>query len=181
MMTSLEADGVVVFDRTIPREARHIGVPENKFSQPLKITVENNHMVHFEGGVEAERYRRFYESLVPYLGEDAWNLSSLHAGIHPKSKVYESEQRNPDLAHRGSKNHPSVMHFHMGGSKLVKDYDYPYMWHLSNEIENATIYLDGEKLYDSGHLTVLDDPDLRQFASQFGDPDLLLSEVSLHG
>ena len=63
----------------------------------------------------------------------------------------------------------------------MKGYDYPYMWHLSNEIEFATIYLDGEKLYDEGHLTLLDDPDLREFASKFGDPDALLHEVSVYG
>jgi len=180
-VTSLEANGVIVFDRTLPWEARYIGVPERKFSRPLKITVENNRMVHFEGGPEAERYRRFYESLVPHLKEDAWNVSSWHAGINPKAKIYEAPEKNPDLVHRGVHNHPNVMHFHLGGSKLVADYDYPYMWHLSNEIECATIYLDGEKLYDKGHLLALDDPDLRRFASRFGDPDRLLSKVSLHG
>lgn len=156
-------------------------VPERKFSKPFKITVENNRMVHFEGGPETERYRIFFESLVPHLGDDAWNLSSLHAGIHPKAKLYEAPQRNPDAYHRIVHNHTSVMHFHMGGSKLAKDYDYPYMFHISNEIENATVYYDGEKLYDNGHLTVLDDPELRQFAAKHGDPDLLLSEVSLSG
>ncbi len=179
-ITSEDTNGIIVFDRTLPWEARYIGVPELKFSQPLKITVEKNSMVHFEGGPEAERYRRFYESLVPYLGEDAWNVSGWHAGIHPKAKIYEVPERSPDLVHRTLHNHPSVMHFHLGGS-IGKEYDYPYMWHLSNEIEGATIYLDGEKLYDAGHLKVLDDPGLRQFASGFGDPDALLSEVSLHG
>jgi hypothetical protein len=69
------------------------------------------------------------------------------------------------------------MHFHLGGS-IGKDYDYPYMWHLSNEIAGATIYVDGEPLYEKGHLTVLDDPDLRKFAEQFGDPDELLAQES---
>ncbi len=179
-ITSDDTIGIIVFERTLPWEARHIGVPEWQFSQPLKITIEKNRMVYFEGGLEAGCYRRFYESLIPHLGEDVWNVSGWHSGINPKAKVYEVPQRNPDLAHRAVHNHPSVMHFHLGGS-IGKEYDYPYMWHLSNEIENPTIYLDGEKLYDAGHLTVLDDPDLRQFASRFGDPDALLSEVSLHG
>jgi hypothetical protein len=181
VLTSVEANGIIVFDRTLPREARHLGVPEQKFSQPIRITVENNRMVHFEGGPEAAAYKRFYESLVPHIGEDAWNVSSLHAGINPKAKVYESPDKNPDVFNRGRHNHPSVMHFHLGGSKQVVDYDYPYMWHLSNEIENATIYMDGEKLYDNGHLTTLDDPDLHRFASRFGDPVILLKEVSLYG
>jgi hypothetical protein len=180
-VTSVDANGIIVFERTLPWEARHLGVPEQKFSRPLKVTIENNHMVHFEGGPEAERYRSFFEALVPYLGEDAWNVSGFHAGINPKAKIYETPAKNPDLFHRGRHNHPSVVHFHLGGSKLAVDYNYPHMWTLSNEIENATIYLDGEKLYDGGHLTVLDDPDLRTFASRFGDPDMLLREVSLYG
>src|SRR5574340_1573905 len=179
-MTAEDSNGIIVFERTLPQEARHIGVPEWKFSQPLKVSVENNSMVHFEGGMEAERYRRFYESLLPYLGDDAWNMSGWHAGIHPKAKVYETPGRNPDVAHRAVHNHPSVTHFHLGGS-LGKEYDYPYMWHLSNEIEGATIYLDGVKLYDAGHLTVLDDSEVRNFASRYGDPDMLLSEVKLFG
>jgi hypothetical protein len=181
VMTSVGANGIIVFDRTLPREARHLGVPERKFSMPLKITVENNRMVHFEGGPEATAYKRFYEALVPHIGEDAWNVSSFHAGMHPKARVYESSEKSPDLYNRGRHSNPATMHFHLGGSKEVVDYDYPYMWHLSNEIDKATIYLDGEKLYDDGYLTVLDDPGLRQFTSRFGDPDMLLREVSLDG
>ena len=47
--------------------------------------------------------------------------------------------------------------------------------------ECGGIYLDGEKLYDANHLTVLDEPELHQFASRFGNPDILLSEVNLRG
>ena len=39
-----------------------------------------------------------------------------------------------------------------------------------------TLILDGEVLVDKGHLTVLDDPEIRRLASKFGDPDQLLSE-----
>ncbi len=39
-----------------------------------------------------------------------------------------------------------------------------------------TLNLDGEILVDKGHLTVLDDPEIRRLASKFGDPDVLLNE-----
>ncbi len=177
-MTSVKAKGIIVFDRTLPWEARHIGVPEMKFKEPLRVTVENNSMVHFEGGPEAAAYRRFYEGLVPYLGDDAWNVSGWHAGIHPKARIYGPPERNPDVYHRGVHNNPGVLHFHLGGS-IGKEYNYPFMWHLSNEIEGATVYIDGKLLYREGHLTVLDDPALRKFAGQFGDPDVLLTQVDL--
>lgn len=180
-VTVLESNGIIVSDRTLPWEARHVGVPEIKFSQPVRVTVEKNRMVHFEGGPEAGALKRFFDGVAKHIGEDAWNLSSFHSGIHPKAKINESPQSNPDLWHRAEHNHPNVMHFHLGGSKVKVDYDYPFMWHISVELENATIYVDGEKLSDAGHLTVLDNPEVRKIASQYGDPDALLRQVSLYG
>jgi 2,5-dihydroxypyridine 5,6-dioxygenase len=178
-MTSLGANGIIVFDRTLPWEARHIGVPELKFDAPLKVTVENNKMIHFEGGPEAAAYKRFYEGLVPFLGEDAWNVSGWHAGIHPKARLYALAKDNPDFFHRRVHNNPTVLHFHLGGS-LSKEYNYPYMWHLSNEMEGATVHIDGEPLYLAGHLTVLDDPALRKIAEKYGDPDKLLAQTDIY-
>jgi hypothetical protein len=178
--TSLDAEGIIVSERTLPVEARELGVPEIRFSEPLRVTLERNHMVNFEGGPEAERFRAFFERTQHHIGSDAWNLSSFHSGLHPKARINETPEGNPEMWHRCEHNNPSVTHFHLGGSKLVADYDYPYMFHVSVEIEKATVYLDGEKLYDQGHLTVLDDPHVREFASQFGNPDELLREVPLY-
>jgi hypothetical protein len=175
-MTSVEANGIIVFERTLPWEARHIGVPELKYEEPLKVTVEKNMMVNFEGGREAAAFKRFFDGLLPFLGDDAWNFSGWHAGIHPKAHVYDVPERNPDFFHRIMHNNPAILHFHLGGN-MSKDYNYPYMFHLSNEIEGATVYIDGEPLYHKGHLTVLDDPTLKKFAEQFGDPEKLLAQV----
>jgi hypothetical protein len=40
----------------------------------------------------------------------------------------------------------------------------------------VTFEVDGEKLVDRGHLTVLDDPEVRRVAAKYGDPDELLRE-----
>lgn len=175
-MSTTEAEGVLIFDRTLPWEARHIGVGELKFTEPIHVTIQDNKMVHFEGGPEATAYRRFYEELLPYLGEDAWNVSGWHAGVHPKARIQIMAQENPDFWHRAVHNNTSVVHFHLGG-RIDKEYNYAYMWHLSNELDGATVYIDGEKLYDAGHLTVLDEPSFRSFAAQFGDVDDLCREV----
>lgn len=174
-VTSLDANGVIVTDRSLPWEARRLGVPEMRFSEPLRITVESNQMTNFEGGAEADRFRRFYEEMETKIGEDAWNVSSWHAGTHPKAKVYYSPDENPDVWGRGEHNNPNVFHFHLGGSKVRKEYDYPYMFHVSVEMDRATVFLDGEKLYDQGRLTVLEDEGLREYASQFGDPNDLFN------
>jgi len=40
----------------------------------------------------------------------------------------------------------------------------------------ATFEVDGKKLVDRGHLTALDDPEIRKIAAKYGNPDELLSE-----
>lgn len=178
VVSSVEANGVIVTEYVPPWEARHLGIPELRFSRPMKVMVENNRIVRFEGGIEAKRFQKFYESLVPHLGEDAWNTNGWHAGTHPRSRVYEAPNRYPDVWHAGYHTNPRVMHFHLGGSQ-AKEYDYPYMWEISCHVEAATIYIDTNKLYDDGHLTLLDHEEMRNLAAQYGDPDRLLSQVPL--
>ena len=184
--TSREANGVIVFDRSIPWESQHLGLPELRWQNQVKVTIENNKIVHIDGGYEATQLRKFFEETAAHIGPDAWNLSSFHGGIHPKAGVQIPPELNPALWHRGKHNHPSVFHFHLGGSKEVEGYDYPYMWHISVEIDNPTVYLDGEQFIQGGHLAVYDDPVIHEFASKFGDPDELLSvsespTVSIYG
>jgi hypothetical protein len=178
-ITSVGANGVIVTDRTLPWEARHVGASEIHFSEPLRVTVENNRMVNFEGGPEAKAFRNFFANTAVHIGEDAWNLSSFHAGINPKARIDIAAESNPDMWHRCVHNHPSVLHFHLGGSKQKKEYDYPYMFSLSVEIDSSTLYLDGQVMYDRGRFTVLEDPDIRALASKYGDPDELLRVVEL--
>jgi 2,5-dihydroxypyridine 5,6-dioxygenase len=173
-VTSLGANGIIVTDRTIPVEARRLGVPEFGFSEPVRITVEDNRMTHLDGGPEAPRLRLFFEEMERRIGEDAWNLSSWHAGFHPKARVPETKETGELLVHRAWHNHPRTFHFHLGGSKLKADFDYPYMWHISVEMDDTTVFVDGEKLYDCGRPTIYDDPEVRELAARFGDPDELL-------
>jgi hypothetical protein len=51
--------------------------------------------------------------------------------------------------------------------------------HLDVYTYYPTVTVDGQKVIDAGHLTVLEDPGLREFAKQFGDPDYLLTERPL--
>jgi hypothetical protein len=84
-------------------------------------------------------------------------------------------ETSPALWHRGKHNHPSVFHFHLGGSKEVTGYDYQYMWHVSVELDSPTFYIDGEPLLQNGRFAVLDDQKIREMAAAYGDPDDLLT------
>lgn len=184
--TSRAAKGIIVFNRSIPWESSHLGLPELQWDASVQVTVENNRMVHIEGGYEASQLRRFFEETAKHIGLDAWNLSSFHGGINPKAGVQIPPELNSAQWHRGKHNHPSVFHFHLGGSKEVEGYDYPYMWHISVEVDTPTVYLDGEPLVESGRLAVYDNPEIRSLASSFGDPYELLRVTdsptrALHG
>ena len=48
--------------------------------------------------------------------------------------------------------------------------------HRDTEIYFATYLADGKSIVDKGHLTALDDPEVRRVASKYGDPDELLRE-----
>jgi 2,5-dihydroxypyridine 5,6-dioxygenase len=178
-MTSVGANGVIVSDRTIPREARHLGVDPFQWSEPVRFTYENNRLTHLEGGFEADVLRDFFTTTQGHIGELAWNLSSFHAGINPKARLNASPAAEPELAHRFVHNNPNCLHFHLGGSKEVEEFDYPYMVHISVEVEESTFYLDGEVFYDKGHFTVLDEPEIRELAAKYGDPDHLLRVEAL--
>jgi 2,5-dihydroxypyridine 5,6-dioxygenase len=173
--TSREANGVIVSDRSIPWESTHLGLPELQWEGPAKLIVENNHIVNIEGGAEARQLRRFFEATERHIGPDAWNISSFHSGIHPKAGMEIAPETSPALWHRGKHNHPSVFHFHLGGSKEVTGYDYQYMWHVSVELDSPTFYIDGEPLLQNGRFAVLDDPKIREMAAAYGDPDDLLT------
>ena len=83
-VTSVGANGVIVTDRMPPWEARHVGAGEVSFEQPLRVTIENNRMVNFEGGPEAEKFRKFFAQMAGHIGEDAWNLAPSTPGSTPR-------------------------------------------------------------------------------------------------
>lgn len=177
-ITSTGANGVIVTDRTLPIEARHLGVSETGFRDEVRITVENNMMVNIEGGKEAVALRRFFERMSKEIGDNAWNLSSFHSGINPKAGLRVSPDLHPDLWNLAKHNHPSSMHFHCGGNKQVVDFDYPYMFHVSLEVDDATMYMDDTALYTDGTLNVLSENHIVELASRFGDAEDILRSSS---
>ena len=42
---------------------------------------------------------------------------------------------------------------------------------------DPTIILDGEVLFDHGRPSVFDEPEIREVASKYGDPDQLLTRI----
>lgn len=175
-VTSRNSEGVIMSRSTYAWGARLWGLPQTVFEEPVKLTIEKNRVVKVAGGLEADLLQRGFEYIAERgnVGDETYNVDSWHTGLHPKAFVPEAPQVDPDLWWHLSHHHPDWVHFHIGGDP-GRDYGTPYMTHLSALFFRSTVYLDGEKWLDRGRFTVLDDPEVRGLASEYGDPDELLS------
>ena len=75
-----------------------------------------------------------------------------------------------------------VVHLAMGTAaggftaKFTKENGYPFH-HKDFVLFRPTLTVDGETIIDAGHLTALDDPQIRAVAAKYGDPDKLLKQT----
>lgn len=75
-----------------------------------------------------------------------------------------------------------VVHLAMGTAvggftaKFTKENGYPFH-HKDFVLFRPTLTVDGETIIDAGHLTALDDPEVRAVAAKYGDPDKLLKQT----
>lgn len=161
----------------------------------LKVTYKNNRIVQIEGeGQVADAWRtayldpnRWWQKIqypsyptpgVPWLVE--WSI-----GTNPKASrpygVMASIAAREDWAYERARS--GVMHIghgSRGNTGWGNKRGYPiYHWHF--EICFPTYEItdrEGKKhvLVDKGHLTLLDDPEIRKIAAKYGNPDELLKE-----
>lgn len=163
-----DANGTVVFDG-LHGEESYKGLPplNSDVVYPLSDPV----MWHFvdracsiEGGMEADVIKRIVAAGGPF----ATILCEIALGVNPKAPVARHPTR-----------HAGVTHYAIGstaGRAPTPDKEYAPV-HTHGHINNASLYIDGEPCIENGRLVMLDDPEVREFAKQFGDPDQLLKEV----
>ena len=157
----------------------------------IKVYLEHNKIAKIEGGGEfGELWRQFIEKYkdvkfphYPGPGID-WFIEAA-IGTHPKVirpfNVFESATVRPTFI--AERDRSGVMHLGIGQSLDL-------VWALKRELPfyhfHAHLYFatftcklkDGRevKLIDKGHLTAMDDPEVRQVAAKYGNPDELLRE-----
>lgn len=170
---SLNAYGVIMVHGTYPWGARRVGLPELRFSQPVKLVVENNHVVHIEGGWEADRYRKLFEEQAAVVSDRAYYVDCWHSGTCPRAFVPFDPRQDPDRYDHLAHSHESWFHFHIGNISYKDPTKTQLAEHINAVCMNPTVYLDGEKLWEKGRLTIWSDPKLREIASKYGDPDIL--------
>lgn len=165
-LPTVAAEGTLIFDRTGPHWARHIGLPL-QFSQPVRMTLEEGKIVDIRGGMEAETFRDFFKALSHHLGDAAYEMRGIHGGAHPYAKV--SEHECPDAYYRAFIEHHGAhsMHFHLGNSHHAPDY--PFNVHVSAELQGATVQIGDNVVYKDGRLTAFDHPEVRKIAARYPD------------
>jgi len=128
-----------------------------------------------EGGQEAERFKRAIEETAESIGERAYEVDSWHSGMSPQAFTSFYPKVDPDRWDHLLHNHENWFHFHIGGIS-VKDFRKTQKAeHVNSVCRNATVYLDGELMAKEGHLWIWDDPEVRELAKKYGDPDALFA------
>ncbi len=158
------ANGVAYIDLIHPGLYPPVMFPQ----EPLKITVENHWATCIEGGQSEwlkEILKTKGDEYATWLGECMW-------GIHPKAEPFGWPTEASDVWRLPLHSRPDLLHFALGRaigggpwSKIHADF----------YLRNPTVYIDGEKLIDNGHLLVLEDPEIRKIASKYGEPDQILA------
>lgn len=156
--------GVVIFDRMYPWWSRYIGIP-SVFEKPISLTIENNRVIEISGGDEADALRRFLNNMIRYLGEGVYDFNDIHCGVHPQAVVGFHQCSSPIYRRVIEHGHACNIHFHIGAPQPTKDY--PYWMHCTGDIRKATWLVGDTLLYDNGHLTVLDHPDVLAIAAKY--------------
>jgi 2,5-dihydroxypyridine 5,6-dioxygenase len=152
------ASGVCVYD-----SYTSIGV----CADPLRVHYRDGWLTEIEGGQEARALEALLEGV-----ENARYVAKLMIGLNPKARIALHMEPFPSEAER----HAGHVHIGVGNTRLSGGSVYSRL-HTSGDLVRPTVYIDDELLIDRGHLLVLDDPEVREVASRFGDPDELLHEV----
>jgi len=136
--------------------------PKAILERPLFLTYRNHRAVAAEGeGAE------WWSDFIARNGADSSWLAECMWGIHPQAS---------GRGGRGASN-PHLLHFGIGNSIPYGGPTWAKTWQVVF-VQDATLAVDGRPLLDNGHLTVLDEPDIRGIAAKYGDPDEWLRQAA---
>ncbi|MCH8190623.1 MAG: hypothetical protein IIC80_04630 [Chloroflexi bacterium] len=141
------------------------GIP-GVLDPPMKVTVQENLVIDVEGGEVAQHIRSIMERS---KGIKPMEFNEIMFGFHPKAPQWLGNQ---DYMH-WPYNSKGVW-VGLGGASE----EWPRI-SPDGPVFHSSVWIDGDPVMDNGRLLVLQDPELRELASQYGDPfELLDSPVS---
>ncbi|MFG2073295.1 hypothetical protein [Nonomuraea maritima] len=148
-----DTEGVLVVE-----ESTATGVPE----EPLRITLEGNLVRKIEGGTAAAQLRRY--------APGGFYMRHGLIGLNPKVRIAGGSQFEREK-HAGA--------FYCGLDGLTDGEPVttgPGFAHCDCQVDRPTVIVDGEVFIEHGRLLILDEPHIRDVASRFGPPDVILDD-----
>lgn len=128
----------------------------------------------FEKGKDADSTERPIAMFGSHPGPGVNWFEELMYGVHPKAfrigYKYRWEGSDAFGAWNGGTRRSGTLHFGIGGGKDA------WYRHRDLEVFFPTLTINGETLIENGRLKILDDPEVREEAAKYGDPDYLLTE-----
>jgi hypothetical protein len=161
-----QVNGTCAFDCMLSYWSRFIGISPY-FNARIKLTIEDSRIVNIEGGEEADALKRFLEKMRERLGDGVYRFDHLHGGVHPQAMV--SPQQCPNILHRRMIEHAHScnIHVHVGAPDWTDSY---YYWmHCTGDLRTASLRVGDKLVWDKGHLTVLDSPEVKAVAAEYPD------------
>ncbi len=183
-----EVVGILPFEPETNAEGVIVSTSIHTGSIPeMKVTFKNGRGVDIEGGGAAglawakdwEKGKNATADGRPAIfgipkGPGINWFEELMYGVHPRAfrigHKYRYEGSDAFAAWVGGTRRSGVLHFGLGGGM-----DEWYR-HRDLEVFFPTLTINKETIIDNGRLKILDDPEVREEAAKYGDPDTLLTE-----
>ncbi len=162
----IEADGVFVPDAT---------VITGETTSPIRFTVEGGYITNIEGEWEADAVRAFING--PGRDPAPKRLVECMWGLNPKARLtganstFVEKERHAGVLHLGVATYQIDDNYN---AEALKSGTGIWVSHVDTYIQTPTMWFDGERMVDERKLLLLEDPELRNFAKQLGDPDEIL-------
>lgn len=171
----LEASGRLAIRWVTPSTIRVMKAKGVILPSPVLATIENGHMVDFDGAPGAvDALRRYLDTAGAEIGKDGSIVNSWHMGTHPGCFTHLRPQDDMFGWILHAHGNPRLAHFHVIGEAPPGEGSIPLL--------DPTVRFGGKTLWEHGRLLLADDPHLRARIAPWGDPDRLLranSEVGV--
>ncbi len=154
------ASGKIAFKWFATSAAHDLGTEGVTLANHVLAEIKDGRIAGFQGPeADVKAAREFLSAIGGKFDKDPFRINSWHAGVNPQAFVTfgpnESLEQWMLLAHC----HPRILHFHVVGEEVPGE--------LSATLVDATVFYDGEKLWDAGRLTALDDTAYRDIVRRW--------------
>lgn len=128
--------------------------------EPVRVELRENVVVSIEGGEPAQQLRIF--------SPGGYYVRHAVLGLNPKARVARASQFEREK-------HAGIFYLGLDGLANGKqDRTWPGYAHCDCLFVRPDVLVDGTPLVEHGRLLILDDPEIRALAAEFGRPEIIL-------